>query len=134
MGLDATVMCNCFREGKTTPPPFPRDWLEIDEEGYLNLVEEYDSAENWGKHYAWQQSCCQHEGMDFACEHISNWAGYRQFQAALGEVGWQYFPVLEEQLPNANGGLTPSAASVKALRGYGNSPRAERNCLRKAMM
>lgn len=115
MGLDATVMCNCFRDGKTTPPPFPREWLEVDSEGYINLKKEHDSDINWAKHYEWEQSCCEHEGMDYACEWISNWTGYRQFQAALGEVGWQHFPVLKEQLPNANGGLTPSIASARAL-------------------
>lgn len=115
MGLDATVMCNCFRDGRTTPPPFPRDWLEVDDEGYLNLTKEHDSDDNWRKSYEWEQSCCEHEGMKFALEHISNWTGYRQFQEALGEVGWQHFPVLKEQLPNANGGLTPSTASSLAL-------------------
>jgi hypothetical protein len=115
MGLDATVMCNCFRDGKTTPPPFPREWLEVDDEAYINLKKEHDSDDNWAKQYEWEQSCCEHEGMDFACERISNWTGYRQFQEALGEVGWQHFPVLKEQLPNANGGLTPSTASAKAL-------------------
>lgn len=115
MGLDATVMCSCFRDGTTTPPPFPRDWLEIDDEGYINLKKERDSDENWAKHYAWEQSCCEHKGMDFSSECISNWTGYRQFQEALGEIGWQHFPVLKEQLPNANGGLTPSAASSDAL-------------------
>src|SRR5579885_575811 len=115
MGLDANVMCNCFRDGITTPPPFPREWLEVDGEGYLNLTKHHDSDDNWAKHYEWEQSCCEHEGMNFVSEHISNWTGYRQFQEALGEVGWQHFPVLKEQLPNANGGLTPSTASIRAL-------------------
>lgn len=114
MGLDATVMCNCFRDGKTTLPPFPRDWFETDEEGYINLKREHNSDENWVEQYAWEQSCCEHEGMDFACERIPNWTGYRQFQAALGEIGWQKFPVLKQQLPNANGGLTSSADSAKS--------------------
>jgi hypothetical protein len=116
MGLDATVMCNCFREGKTTPPPVPRDWLEIDEDGYLNLKKEHESNENWIKHWEWEQSCCEHRGMDFVSEAISNWSGYRTFQEALGDVGWRHFPVLREQLPNSNDGLTPSAASAEALR------------------
>ena len=37
MGVDATVMCNCFREGRTTDPPVPREWLVLDAEGYLSL-------------------------------------------------------------------------------------------------
>lgn len=115
MGLDASVMCNCFRDGKTKPPTFPREWLELDVEGYINLMAEHDSDENWARLYEWERSCCEHEGMDFVTEWISNWTGYRQFQEALGKVGWQNFPVLKEQLPNANGGLTPSTASAQAL-------------------
>jgi len=89
--------------------------LEVDEEGYINLKKEHDSGENWVKQYEWEQTCCEHEGMAFASEWIANWADYRQFQTALGEVGWRHFPVLQEQLPNANGGLTPFEGSVKAL-------------------
>lgn len=114
MGLDASVMCNCFRDGRATPPPFPLEWLEVDVEGYLNLKQGHDTDENWLSQYEWEQSCCEHEGMAFASEHISNWPGYRLFQAALGEVGWEYFPVLKEQLPNVNGGLTPASESTKA--------------------
>jgi hypothetical protein len=115
MGLDAAVMCNCFRDGKTKPPPFPREWLEVDGEGYLNLKQEHDHRENWYKVDEWQQTCCEHEDMEFAAEHIGNWTGYRQFQTALGLVGWQHFPVLKAQLPNANGGLMPAAACAQAL-------------------
>ncbi|WP_435018041.1 hypothetical protein TA3x_005680 [Tundrisphaera sp. TA3] len=116
MGLDAHVMCDCFRKGKTTPPPFPREWLEVDEEGYFNLAQEHDSAEGWAKLMEWQHSCCDHEDMDFACEFIANWFGLRLFQDALGDVGWDRFPILQEQLPEANGGLTPPGASGRALR------------------
>ncbi len=116
MGLDASVMCNCFREGKTKPPPFPRDWLEIGEEGVVQLKREYDTESNWPKLNDWEQSCCEHEGMDFVCERISNWAGYRTFQEALAEISWQRFPVLQEQLPNSNCGMTPAIASAEALR------------------
>jgi hypothetical protein len=115
MGLDASVMCNCCRDGKTTPPPFPRDWLELDQEGYINLKQEYDHEETWAKHYEWEQTCCEHASMEFASERIANWTGYGQFREALGKVGWQHFPILREQLPNANGGLMPAAACAKAL-------------------
>jgi len=115
MGLDASVMCDCFRTGKTTPPPFPNDWLEIRADGYPDLKKQYNSDENWVELYTWQQVCCEHEGMDLVFEHISNWSGYRQFQAALAEIGWGHFPVLYEQLPNWNGGLTPPPACAKAL-------------------
>lgn len=115
MGLDASVMCNCFREGRTSTPPFPREWFEIDKQGYFGLKAEYDSDENWAAQYQWSQSCCKHKGMYLAWQRISNWAGYRLFQRALQEIGSQYFPVLTAQLPNSNGGLTASVESAKAL-------------------
>src|SRR6187399_1624402 len=115
MGLDASILCNCFRDGKTTPPPFPVDWFELDKEGHINLKKEHDTDANWHKAYEWEQSCCEHEGMDFVSTHISNWTGYRLFQAALEQIGWQHFPVLKAELPNSNGGLTPCAASAQAL-------------------
>lgn len=116
MGLDATVMCNCYRDGKTSPPPFPREWLELDEEGYLNLKKEHDSNENWSQFYQWEQDCCAHQQMEYADERIGNWSSYRLFQQALEEVGWEHFPVLREQLPSGNGGQMPSAKCAEALR------------------
>lgn len=35
MGLDATVRCRCFEEGKLKPGPVPYDDLYIDGEGYI---------------------------------------------------------------------------------------------------
>jgi len=86
MGLDATVMCNCFKQGMTTPPPFPREWLYVDEEGCLSLLPEYDTDERWHELYEWRETCCEHPDMDYVSEHISNWSGYRIFQAALESV------------------------------------------------
>ncbi len=113
VGLDATVMCSCFRLGQTCSPPFPRDWLHIDAEGYLNLKPEYDSVDRAVEVCRWMETCCHHPNMDAASEHIANWPGYRLFQQAMGKVGWDRFPILRRELPEANGGLTaPSAASM----------------------
>ncbi|MEM7246907.1 MAG: hypothetical protein AAF533_16275 [Acidobacteriota bacterium] len=116
MGLDASVSCNCFQEGRTEPPPFPREWLAFDGEGRLELLDEHDVGNRWYRVHQWKQDCCEHEDLDFACEHVANWSGYRLFQAALGELGWDRFPFLKEQLPNANGGQTPAVASAECLK------------------
>jgi len=113
MGLDATVMCNCYRDGLTSKPPVPRDWLEFDSEGHLNL--EYDSDDHFLKFWRWMETCCTHPEMDAASERIANWSGYRLFQEALGKVGWDQFPVLGRELPRANGGKTDSSAAEAAL-------------------
>lgn len=116
MGLDAYVPCNCFRDGHTTLPPFPLTWLKVGEDGEVDFIEAHDSVENGIKLDEWRQSCCPHGEMEFAAERISNWPGYRLFQAALVEVGWSHFPVLQNQLPDINGGSTPAVESRKALR------------------
>lgn len=36
MGLDATVRCRCFEEGKLVPGPIPVGDLYVDEEGYIS--------------------------------------------------------------------------------------------------
>jgi hypothetical protein len=115
MGLDASVMCNCYRDGKTTEPPVPREWLEVDGEGHLDLKAGCGPDGRWADLYGWKESCCEHEGMNCASEHISNWSGYRLFQAVLEEVGWEHFPVLRRELPEVNGGLTDSRSSRLAL-------------------
>jgi hypothetical protein len=53
--------------------------------------------------------------MEYASEHVANWPGYRAFQQALGRAGWDAFPTLRAELPESNGGLTPPAASARAL-------------------
>ena len=115
MGLDASVMCNCLRDGRTTKPPFPVEWLEIDGEGLLTLVSEHDTDDRWHKLYNWQKSCCEHERMNHVSTAIANWSGYRVFQQALGDLGWDKFPVLHAELPSLNGGLTSAEKSKVAL-------------------
>ncbi|PHR97067.1 MAG: hypothetical protein COA78_27985 [Blastopirellula sp.] len=114
MGLDATVLCNCYREGKTSDLPFPLSWIELDEEGYYGLKTEYDSNDNYFKYHKWEYDCCSHAQMEYADVRIGNWPMVRIFQAALEKIGWNNFTVLRVQIPNANGGLTSSDDSSKA--------------------
>ncbi|QDT52237.1 hypothetical protein Pan44_02460 [Caulifigura coniformis] len=68
MGLDATVMCTCLRDGTITEPPFPREWLTVDDEENVCLKGEHDSDANWRAFDRWMLSCCRHEGMNLACQ------------------------------------------------------------------
>jgi hypothetical protein len=43
MGLDATVMCNCFKTKTTSPPPFPREWIEIADDAIQQTQLRYTS-------------------------------------------------------------------------------------------
>lgn len=116
MGLDAFVQCSCWREGKTTPPPFPRDLLAEDEEGNLGLAAPHDDDfKLYTAFRRWRESACAHPHFKLIDEHVSNWGGYRVFQGALGEAGWERFPILRAELPEGNGGQVRAELSRGAL-------------------
>src|SRR4051794_40918894 len=114
MGLGATVLCNCFRDGKTMDPPCPREWLQVDADGFFALLPEHDTDELYAQVSAWMEAACEHPGMDAAREWIDGPA-IRSLQQALDHAGWDHFPVLRQELPSANGGRTPPGAARKAL-------------------
>ena len=88
MGLDASVMCRCWAEGRTKPPPCDPAELHVDEDGYLSLIgARRDDEKLQDALWAWEETACEHPGMDAASERISNWSGYRQFQEALAHGG-----------------------------------------------
>ncbi|MFB0563896.1 MAG: hypothetical protein ACETWM_22075 [Candidatus Lokiarchaeia archaeon] len=117
MGLDAYVPCNCYKEGKTKPTPFPEEYIFIDEEtGMPELIPKYkDDEEKWNTLMDWRLTACDHEDMEIASERISNWGGLRYFQQALARMGWEHFPTLRDEIPDYNGGFTSPQASAKAL-------------------
>ena len=115
MGLGATVRCRCWEEGKCGTPPHA-EYVCLDE-GYLSLSGPYEfDATRYGDLWKWQKDCCPHEDMCYATELISNWGGYRLFQAKLRELGTILFPVLHQVLPNANGGLVDPSDAAAVLR------------------
>lgn len=116
MGLDASVMCNCYREGKAKPCPFPA-YFYVDEDGFPSLRLAHDYNEDKFEAFdEWLATCCQHPHMDYAAVFISNWKGYRSFLQALEQVGWERFPTLHAELPDGNQGLTSPEAAKIALQ------------------
>ena len=74
MGLDASVRCRCFEEGKLKPGPVPFEDLYIDSDGYLTsrkldeARETYDGRRFEARFYeldrafdVWLEQCCEHE-------------------------------------------------------------------------
>jgi hypothetical protein len=119
MGLDASVMCNCYAQELTTPPPFPAEFIQM-QDGFLvlNIPETGNEDEMVAKFIEfdrWVLNCCEHEDMDYALVWVANWRGYRLFQEALARAGWHHFPTLRAELPNVNGGLMPAALAPEAL-------------------
>lgn len=119
MGLDASVMCNCFQQGKARPCPFPDDFY-IDADGFpavrlegLNEDADYEKSEQFD---IWLADCCDHPYMDYTTLYIADSNGYHSFMDALEQIGWEHFPTLKAELPESNHGSSTAAASAKALK------------------
>ncbi len=116
MGLDASVTCACFRQGRIISP-FPAH-TTIDDDGELTLdFPKLGHEEEYARFYEWFDTgeVCEHPGMEYATVRISTWGGVHSFQAALEETGWELFPTLHAYLPEANGGQLPASAASAAL-------------------
>jgi hypothetical protein len=116
MGLDASVMCNCYRLGKTKPCPFP-DYFAVDADGFPTLSLPYDGNEDrFDEFEEWLADCCEHPHMDYQAVYIANWKGYESFLDALEQIGLDHFPVLQAELPRINEGTMSAQSAAAALR------------------
>lgn len=129
MGLDATVRCRCFEEGKLKPGPVPSDDVYVDEEGYLSsrkldTAHERLAYRQFCARYGdlqrefenWAESCCEHEGGDYCSEWVSNWSGCAEFESLVEDAGGEAeFPLLSKLLPEANGGTYPAEMAAATL-------------------
>lgn len=115
MGLDAFVRCRCYQDGLVSPPADLADHVDSDEE-FFCLDLPFDGYEEEHERFDdWVASGCEHPDMEYASEYLSNWGGYRLFQNALERAGWHHFPILQEYLPESNGGMLPADLATAAL-------------------
>lgn len=115
MGINATVMCNCYREGRARPCPVPEHFyydpsvtpsLDLDVAGH---------EEEHARFKSWLLEACPHPYMVYASEFISSWRGFRTFSDAVEELGVGQFPMLNAQLPGGDDGITIPRDSVLML-------------------
>jgi hypothetical protein len=97
MGLDASVRCNCVKEGKAKPHPFPKS-LRFDEtdEPYLDSSA---SLDEWKMHDRWFDQSCEHKGyvLSVRLGNIDMVADVREKLRALRRLGCT-FPILLEHV------------------------------------
>jgi hypothetical protein len=63
MGLNAWVHCNCVKEGKTPPHPFP-ELFGFEKTGEATLISKGDiTLEQWLTHDKWYRGSCPHSGV-----------------------------------------------------------------------
>lgn len=116
MGLDASVMCTCYKLGKATPCPFPDDFY-IDDDGFpavrITFADPDTKSDDFDE---WLATCCPHPYMDHTDTYIADWNDYQAFLTALEQIGWDHFPTLQQHLPKENQGITPADAAALALQ------------------
>ena len=119
MGLDAHVFCNCWQEGKTTPPPIYSELIYTDGDGYLDIkfpdgISQGDKMNLWEMLDRWKADCCTHPNLYFCNERIGNWSSVRELQEAILKKSGKY-PFLASILPSDNGGSIDSQTARLAL-------------------
>ena len=121
MGLDAFVRCRCFEEGKLKPGPIPFEDLYIDDEDYisskfLDQKRKELSSELFRERYGdlesdfldWVDNACEHEYGEICSERVGNFCGLLSIDAVLSsDEGESKYPLLNNMLPDGNGGLYP---------------------------
>ncbi|MCL2387981.1 MAG: hypothetical protein FWC89_10610 [Defluviitaleaceae bacterium] len=116
MGLDARVPCNCFKLGKTTPPPIDRERIYVDEDGYLEIIfptgtPKAEQDYQWRRIIEWEKNCCEHPDFDYCNERVGSWSSVRQFQNAAAK-----YPTLVSIFPDCNGGYVEAALIPQLLK------------------
>ena len=97
MGLDASVHCNCVKEGKAPPHPFP-ELLAFDETGEPTLKSAGDiDVKLWLKHDKWYRDSCPHSGY-LVEKRLGNMASVAYVRGFLEEHVPNGFPVLLERV------------------------------------
>ena len=98
MSLDGFVRCNCIREGKAKPHPFP-DRLTFDETGEPMLTGD-PTEEEWEAHDEWVGDSCEHGGflLSLFLGNITRVKNLRGFLNGLQGNPGPKFPILLEQV------------------------------------
>jgi hypothetical protein len=97
MGLGAWVHCNCVKEGKAPPHPFP-ELLAFDETGEPTLKCDGEiNLKLWLKHDKWYRDSCRHSGY-LVEKHIGNIAAVAYVRGFLENSSPHSFPLLVERV------------------------------------
>ena len=97
MGLDASVRCNCIKEGNAPPHPFP-ELLAFDETGEPILKGDgHIDLKLWLKHDKWYRDSCPHSGY-LVEKRLGNIAAVAYVRGFLENNSRNSFPLLLERV------------------------------------
>ena len=97
MGLNAYVHCNCIKERRAPPHPFP-ELLVFDETGEPTLKSEREiSLNSWSAHDEWYRNSCPHSGYLIE-KRLGNIALVAHVRGFLRDKSPNDFPLLLERV------------------------------------
>lgn len=105
VSLQGSVMCNCFKQGKTKKPPIKRECICF-EDGYaVGIYPDNTPQEEINKMehllFDWQKTACSHEDMYYTYVECYQRNAYLLMRLA-DEIG--KYPILSTFYPSYNGG------------------------------
>ncbi len=101
MGLDAHVLCTCFREGKTKPHPFPELLVYDEVEGPVLDSDAEPTLEQWQDHDRWRANACPHKDGELISIRLGNISLIAQLRADIESIkqpSTEHFAVLLEKV------------------------------------
>jgi len=93
MGLDGYVQCNCIKEGKIKTPPFDLSLIKY-ENNIFDISEDVED-ETFHSYLDWIENACNHPGLYYIHERVSNISGLNFLWSAIRKAGKEKFPILK---------------------------------------
>lgn len=116
MPLRARVRCRCWEEGRTAPPPVPREAIQFDDQGMLQVDPELPVNDRLLLALLdWREGGCEHRDMAIRDESVAPWIRYHFFYQAVAQLGWDEFPSLEQALPRTKKNQVPPEVAALTL-------------------
>ncbi len=120
MGITASVSCNCYKEGKTTPCPFGDEFIyNASQMPALETpfnIDEDEAQERYRKFRVWLTTCCEHPDMNDTLAFIASWKGHQAFIEAVEALNDpKSFSLLLSHLPDGDDGVTSPELAQKML-------------------
>ncbi len=113
MGLNAVVMCNCYKDGRTVEPPVSRHLVGLGSNGELTLNVSWENEELHNSFQRWLAAGCEHFLQQYVEVWMGTWGGVRSSQKALRELGAD---TIADLIPDCNGGEISCVQTAFVLR------------------
>ena len=101
MGLDAHVLCTCFRDGRTKPHPIPALLAYDEVDGPILDTNKNPTLAQWLEHDSWRVSACEHPNGELVAIRLGNMsriAAVRSDIESIERTSRDRFPIVLEKV------------------------------------